>query len=51
VGRSERAPGARTGLGLLLVRQIVHLHGGRAWAESAPGAATTFLITVPLVTQ
>ncbi len=51
VGRSERAPGARTGLGLLLVRQIVHLHGGRAWAESAPGEATTFLITVPVVTQ
>jgi PAS domain S-box-containing protein len=37
-----------TGLGLLIVRQIVAAHGGRISYESQPGKGTTFRLTLPL---
>jgi PAS domain S-box-containing protein len=50
--RRSEAPGTRaikgTGLGLPIVRHIVDLHGGRAWAESEQGAGSTFRFTLPL---
>lgn len=39
-------PGA--GLGLSMVRQIAEAHGGTATVRSAPGAGSTFTVTLPV---
>lgn len=36
-----------TGLGLPIVRQIVEMHGGRVWVESALGEGSDFQFTLP----
>jgi len=38
-----------TGLGLALVRQTIHDHGGSIGVASEPGRGTTFTVTIPLV--
>jgi PAS domain S-box-containing protein len=44
-GRAETREG--TGLGLAIVRRLVEQHGGKIWAESAPGADTAFAVLLP----
>jgi len=43
--RSRSDGGA--GLGLAIVRSLVELHGGRVWAENAPGGGAAFTFTIP----
>lgn len=46
-GKSTRRRGG-SGLGLSISRGIVEAHGGKMWAESAPGQGSTFRFTLPL---
>ncbi|HYP12736.1 MAG TPA: ATP-binding protein [Bryobacteraceae bacterium] len=39
------------GVGLSICRTIIEAHGGKIWADSAPGEGTTFHFTVKAVKE
>jgi signal transduction histidine kinase len=45
--RTHRKGVESIGLGLYITKGLVESHGGRIWAESIPGAETTFTLTLP----
>jgi PAS domain S-box-containing protein len=47
VDSSDSREKGGTGLGLPICRNIMHLHGGRIWAESVPGKGSTFTAVFP----
>ena len=49
--QSDRTTRVGAALGLPIAKGIVEAHGGRIWAESAPGRGTTVRFTLPLIPQ
>ena len=45
---SVRRAAGGTGLGLFIAKQLLELHGGRLWFESAVGRGSVFSLAVPL---
>jgi signal transduction histidine kinase len=45
---ARQATTGGSGLGLAIVRAIIEAHGGRVWAENAPGAGACIKFTLPL---
>ncbi len=46
-----RSPGRHRGLGLSIVHELVHAHGGRVSVESTPEQGTTFSVFLPLIAR
>jgi two-component system sensor histidine kinase KdpD len=45
---AESDTGGSVGLGLFIVRNLTQAHGGRVWAENAPGGGARITFTLPL---
>ncbi len=49
VDSTDRRVTGGAGLGLPLVREIIHAHRGRIWVESTPGEGSIFYVSLPVI--
>jgi signal transduction histidine kinase len=49
--RDRDGAAAGTGIGLAVVRELIALHGGRAWVEDSPDFGGRFVVEWPLALQ
>ena len=49
--QARRGHNLGAGLGLYIVRSLVEAHGGQVWAESEPGAGSTFHFTLRIALE
>jgi signal transduction histidine kinase len=47
LGRDIDSAVAGSGIGLAIVRELAMLHGGRAWADDAPGGGARLVVELP----
>ncbi|NIQ94245.1 MAG: ATP-binding protein, partial [Desulfuromonadales bacterium] len=47
IDNTDRRMVGGAGLGLTLVREIVHRHNGKVWAQSTPGKGSIFYVSLP----
>ncbi len=51
ISKNNSSPEASTGLGLTIAKEFIKLHNGQITLESEPNKGTTFIISIPHITE